>query len=56
MLKRPVSFKLRITPNKELALIDVAILFTGLDNDQAGLVVRRLLEHKLQGRISDLAF
>jgi len=44
LLKRPVSFKLRITPNKELALIDVAILFTGLDNNHAGLAVRRLLE------------
>ena len=44
LLKRPVSFKLRITPNKELALIDVAILFTGLDNDNAGKTVRRLLE------------
>jgi len=44
LLKRPVSFKLRITPNKELALIDVAILFTGLDNNQAGLAIRRLLE------------
>jgi len=44
LLKRQVSFKLRITPNKELALIDVAMIFNGLDNDQAGLAVRRLLE------------
>ena len=44
LLHRPVQFRLRITPNKELALIDVAMLFTGLDNDQAGLAVRRLLE------------
>jgi hypothetical protein len=43
LLQRPVPFKLRITPNKELALIDVAILFTGLDNNKAGLAVRRLL-------------
>jgi hypothetical protein len=43
LLQRPISFKLRITPNKELALIDVAILFTGLDNNHAGLAVRRLL-------------
>ena len=43
LLQRPISFKLRITPNKELALIDVAILFTGLDNNKAGLAVRRLL-------------
>jgi len=44
LLKRPVSFKLRITPNKELALIDVAMIFNGLDNNQAGKAVRRLLE------------
>jgi hypothetical protein len=44
LLQRPVPFKLRITPNKELALIDVAIIFTGLDNNKAGLAVRRLLE------------
>ena len=44
LLQRPVPFRLRITPNKELALIDVAIIFTGLDNNQAGLAVRRLLE------------
>ena len=33
LLQRPVPFKLRITPKKELALIDVAMLFTGLDNN-----------------------
>ena len=44
LLQRPVPFRLRITPNKELALIDVAMIFTGLDNNQAGKAVRRLLE------------
>ena len=44
LLQRPVPFKLRITPKKELALIDVAMLFTGLDNNHAGFAVRRLLE------------
>lgn len=44
LLQRPVPFRLRITPNKELALIDIAIIFTGLNNDHAGYAVRRLLE------------
>ena len=44
LLQRPVPFRLRITPNKELALIDIVIIFTGLNNNQAGKAVRRLLE------------
>jgi hypothetical protein len=44
LMQRPIPFRLRITPNKELALIDVAIIFTGLNNDHAGYAVRRLLE------------
>ena len=44
LLHRPVQFRLRITPNKELALIDVAIIFTGLDNKHAAQAVRRLLD------------
>ena len=44
LLQRPVQFRLRITPNKEVALIDLAIIFTGIDNDNAGKAVRRLLE------------
>ena len=44
LLQRPVPFRLRITPNKELALIDIVIIFTGLNDNQAGKAVRRLLE------------
>jgi hypothetical protein len=56
LLHRPVQFRLRITPDKELALIDVAMLFTGLDNNQAGLAVRRLLEQFPDVRSNRLNF
>jgi hypothetical protein len=44
VLGYPVTFQLRTTPSGELALIDVAIIFTGLNNNHAGFAVRRLLQ------------
>jgi len=50
LLGHPVNFQLRTTPAGEVALIDVAMIFTGLASDQAGLAVRRLLEGQAEIR------
>ena len=42
---RPVQFHLRSTPDRQVALIDVTMIFKGLNNDIAGLAVRRLLNN-----------
>jgi hypothetical protein len=43
ILERPVCFKLRTTPSGHLALIDVAMIFTGLDNNHAAEAVRNVV-------------
>jgi len=52
LLGYPVTFQLRTTPSGELALIDVAMIFTGLNNDHAGYAVRRLLREHPEFRAS----
>jgi len=44
ILGHPVNFRLRTTPSREVSLIDVTVIFTGLNNNPAGLAVRRLLD------------
>jgi len=46
----------RMTPEGHLALIDVAMTFTGLDNNQAGLAVRRLLNQYPEFQSTRLKF
>ena len=43
LLGHPVNFQLRATPNNWPALIDITMIFTGLDNNHAGEAVRHLL-------------
>ena len=43
LLGHPVNFRLRTTPQNWPALIDVTMIFTGLNNNQAAEAVRHLL-------------
>ena len=56
MLGHPVKFQLRATPANWPALIDITMIFTGLNNNQAGKVVRRLLEEHPEFQSSRLKF
>ena len=58
LLGHPVNFHLRATPDNRPALIDITMIFTGLKRDQAGLVVRRLLEEhpEVRSSISNFKF
>ena len=56
LLGHPVNFQLRATPNNWPALIDITMIFTGLNNNQAGKVVRRLLEEHPEFQSSRLKF
>jgi hypothetical protein len=44
LLGYPVTFQLRTTPSGELALIDVAMIFTGMNNNHAAEAVRNTLQ------------
>ena len=56
LLGHPVNFQLRATPANWPALIDITMIFTGLNNNQAGKVVRRLLEEHPEFQSSRLKF
>jgi len=56
LLGHPVNFQLRTTPTGEVALIDVAMIFTGLDNNHAGFAVRRLLAEQADLHLSVVNF
>ena len=43
LLGHSVAFQLRATPNKWPALVDITMIFTGLNVNHAGFAVRRLL-------------
>ena len=52
LLGHPVTFQLRTTPAGWPALIDVTMIFTGLNNDHAGFAVRRILQEHPEVRSS----
>jgi hypothetical protein len=56
LLGHPVAFHLRATPENWPALIDITMIFTGLNNNQAAKAVRRLLEEHPEFKSSRLKF